>query len=739
MNRYLRFFVASLLIFAGPLFAHPTSADAPSSSTRAADPVLVRALDDATSTLIGAAHSHAASASDLVAVARSRHHALERLIDEDPAAVLRARLPADVRATLPPDVAPYLEEDADDEGELEVIHVDHIDPTLDRYEFHLTTARERLSLHFATDTPKLPSGTRIHVRGVKVGSALALDNSNVTVIASLTPLANTLGAQNTLAILVNFSDTPTQPFTVATAQSTLFTTTSNYDYEASYQQTWLTGAVAGWYTIASTSTTCDYTTIATQAKQKATAAGYVLSNYRRLVYVFPTNACGWWGLGTVGGNPSQAWIHTKWGFTLPVVGHEMGHNLGLYHSHSLDCGSVAVAPSGCTTSEYGDTLDIMGNSGYTAHYNAFQKERLGWLNAGVSPPVITVSPQTGTRTFSIAPLERGRDGIARALKIARTNSCSTSPQEWFYVEARQAIGFDAFLAGRTNVLTGVVVHKVTEGNADSSYLLDMTPATSSWSDPGIVAGQSFVDSASGLTITPISVGTSGATISVTYGATSGCTAVQHVAPTVTYAPTGMRWTTVGLAVAYTVTVKNNDTAGTASTFDITATVPSGWTAPAVRTASIAPGSSGTASLVVTPSATAVAGYYTVTIKAANTAAPSVVATTSSTVAIASALAVTATMNQTSYTRPTTTGAVTYARVMTKVTSNSAAVPGIAVSVQVRDPLGAITTLTGLADSSGTSYLYYPVRSTSAPGSYAVTSKATLGSLSNTATTSFPVQ
>ena len=128
----------------------------------------------------------------------------------------------------------------------------------------------------------------------------------------------------------------------------MFGTTSAYDYEASYQQTTLTGAVAGWFTIAETNTTCNYTNIATQAKQKASAAGYALSNYNRFVYVFPANACGWWGMGTVGGNPSQAWIHTKSGFSLRVVGHEMGHNFGLYHAHSLDCGTSAIAASGCT-------------------------------------------------------------------------------------------------------------------------------------------------------------------------------------------------------------------------------------------------------------------------------------------------------------------------------------------------------------------------------------------------------
>jgi hypothetical protein len=63
-------------------------------------------------------------------------------------------------------------------------------------------------------------------------------------------LPNTLGAQSTLVILVNFQDDPAnQPYTVVDAQSAVFGVVSNFFLENSYQQTWVTGDVAGWYTI----------------------------------------------------------------------------------------------------------------------------------------------------------------------------------------------------------------------------------------------------------------------------------------------------------------------------------------------------------------------------------------------------------------------------------------------------------------------------------------------------------
>jgi hypothetical protein len=63
---------------------------------------------------------------------------------------------------------------------------------------------------------------------------------------SAIPLPNTLGAQSTVIILVNFQDNPTyQPYTVADAQSVVFGAGSSFLLENSYQQTRLTGDVVG--------------------------------------------------------------------------------------------------------------------------------------------------------------------------------------------------------------------------------------------------------------------------------------------------------------------------------------------------------------------------------------------------------------------------------------------------------------------------------------------------------------
>src|SRR5262249_62060378 len=71
------------------------------------------------------------------------------------------------------------------------------------------------------------------------------------------------------------------------------------------------------------------------------------------------------------------------------IAHELGHNLGLYHSHRLVCDGVPVGPN-CTSAEYGDPFDVMGYADLL-HFNAVQKELLGWLNYGGSPPTTTVT------------------------------------------------------------------------------------------------------------------------------------------------------------------------------------------------------------------------------------------------------------------------------------------------------------------------------------------------------------
>lgn len=496
------------------------------------------------------------------------------------------------------------------EGTLEVFHVDGTDGKGPDYRTEATEKKNSLYLYylndarghkiqvtFAKNAPPLITGDKVRVRGTKHDDTLAADSGDSATLlaASPTVLTTSFGVKKTLVILVNFTDNITQPYTPATALGVM-STTSNFDKENSFNQTSLGGVknttqaadVTDWYTIPINSTVCDYSSIAAYAKQAATNAGYALSNYARYVYAFPKNSCSWWGLGTVGGNPAQSWINGA--FALRVVGHEMGHNFGLYHSHSLAC-----ATGSCAQAEYGDGFDIMGGS--SAHFSTFQKERLGWLNYNTSPPITTV---VKSGSYTIAPYE-SNDTNSKALKILKSSSTNT----YYYIEYRAGLGFDSGLT------KSVIVHTALMADANSSNLWDLDQETTT-SDWMLNPGQSYTDSVSGLTIAVVSQDASGATIQVAFG-TPVCT---HANPSMSISPSTQTGT-AGKMLSYTVSVANNDTTGCSNeNFNLTPSVPSGWNSSlSLNVINIAPGSSGSVVFSVTSPTVVPDSSYPVSVKA----------------------------------------------------------------------------------------------------------------------------
>jgi hypothetical protein len=530
-------------------------------------------------------------------VAAVRRQWLAELMERNPGAVLRQALSSTARAALDPELQALVEEEESHQGLLEVLHADG--PQGGAYHYALRNASgQRLALHFAGGGPSLFTGTRVRVNGIRVQQALALGDGGSMEVLGLPLLPSTFGEHKALVILVRFLDTPatTASPTAAAVQTTMFgttgTTVSNFYRENSYQQTWLTGTVVGPLLLSMNGASCDYSRIATLARQAAAAvSGVVLTAYRHIVYAFPGSGCGWWGLGSVGGTPGEVWIN---GSLSPVVAsHELGHNFGLYHSHALECGSVAMGGS-CSSIEYGDVFDVMGGGNGPTHFNAVQKDLLGWLDYGTSPPVTDV---VASGSYTIDPLETPGTN-SKALRIR------TALGDWLYVEYRRPVGFDSYISTNPSVMNGVLVHSFT-GNVNGVYLLDMTPATSSWSDPALPVGTTFQNTAANVSITPTGVSATNATINVTVGGTP----CVRLAPTVTITPAQQQGPP-GTTATYTVSVQNNGTGCGASVFALQATVPSGWTAGLGSSSlTLAEGATGSTSLQVTSTATAGTGPY----------------------------------------------------------------------------------------------------------------------------------
>lgn len=570
----------------------------------------------------------AAVLKELVDQASARQLLLGELVQTDSVGAMRTILPSKVRDGMPKEVQVMLTQQQEMQGELEVSYEDYEDGR-HKLRHILKTETGRVELQqFPEDGRVMQSGMRVRARGwlfshggETAGSLVVNDSpdslklladgattTTATSSSSTAVLPNTMGEQGVLVMLVNFQDNAVEPWTPAEAEEMVFGAVNDFYQENSNGQTWLSGDVHGYYTLP-INATCDSWEIHVNAQDAAEAQGIDLSVYNRMVYVFPgISSCGWTGKGTLGGAVSMAWINGS--LSLRTVGHELGHNFGLHHAEQLECGSDIIGDN-CISITYGDSLDIMGESGITGHFNSFNKELLGWLTSA-SGEVVTAD---GDGSYLLEPYETAPTGAAKGLKVLRGIDSSTGQQLWYYLEYRQALGFDSFLDAKPGITDGVVLRLATESDIESSQLLDMTPASTRYDldDAALLAGRSYSDPVAGVTITTEWADTTGASVSISFSEQS-CIPAN---PALSLSPAESAWMSAGSTVIYSATVTNQDSLGCASSdFSVAAELPAGWVADS-GSLNLAPGASGTMNISVTSAATATDGFYDIIISALN--------------------------------------------------------------------------------------------------------------------------
>ncbi len=494
----------------------------------------------------------AAALQRLTQLATQRRERMLALIERNPKLAAMRVLPASVRNRMPAQVATLLERETTLSGTIAAtIGDDFARGRSQRSLFVVGAAGERLQLRFADATERemlAMVGKRGSVAGMqfdkqllvldKKAVLLAADGTQTSTLPASATTAAVQGNQNTLVVMVNFSDKPL----VCTAddlQTRLFGTsgqTMNVGYQqSSGNRVSFSGQVIGPLTINYASTdVCDHAAWTSAADAAAVAAGVNPSNFLRVSYAMPANPnCGWSGLATLGGQaPTRSWVQSC--TDTGVFSHEVGHNLLFNH---------AATP----TFEYGDASDPMGGA-KLVQSNAANRVMAGWLDAGQIQDVSTGG------SYAITALESSGATSPQVLRLAKPDTAET-----YYVSLRQPMGLDGALS--VSFQNTLSIHRSTGALPAKTFLL-----------ANVGAGQTWADSVNGIQIR--NDGVSGATANV--GVAFGGGTCSRLAPSLTVSPASQS-AAAGATLGYTLTVKNNNSAACpSSAVNVSQALPSGF-------------------------------------------------------------------------------------------------------------------------------------------------------------------
>ena len=245
-------------------------------------------------------------------------------------------------------------------GRLVVLHADQPDGSSTQ-QWMLVNGSDKMKVRAPGDVWIEP-GSLVRLEGtMRDGELVLADSLSAVRRTGPSPLAADLPVaasgpvmHDTAVILFGFTGGPSSnafgPNANADAGTLMFgdpmstpNSLNSYYLEQTYNQLGFSGDVFGPFDIAAPAA-CTLTGGGGSVwdwGSQAIAAAQLQHSYQHYVFVFPyVSACGGWsGLAEVGG--SHVWINGA--FQVPVIAHELGHNLGLAHAAGLLCTDTANA------------------------------------------------------------------------------------------------------------------------------------------------------------------------------------------------------------------------------------------------------------------------------------------------------------------------------------------------------------------------------------------------------------